>query len=517
MAFDVDFYTFAKEVNSTAQPPSNTKVTKSCKANGRIDIINPSISLQLGLGGTDSPVAYNYCYIQIFGRYYFIENWEWEGGLWTAHCAVDVLATYKTNINNMTAYVVRSAHSFDETISDALYQGKEEFTIVRNTGDTPWITSIWNGTVVVGITGDNVTNYFKFQYNNFLAFIQSLLSNAYVSDVVGTWQLDAYSEAKSIVDPLQYITSVMYIPLQDWDNMGNTVVRVGFGNVTAYCKSLSLGSGAVTSHDVYLANIPTHPLASTRGKYLNYAPWTTHTLDVAPFGIIEIDPSMMNGRIRVNYKVDWITGAVIARVIGQTYSNNAWNDMAEMNVLKGQIGTTIQIGQVVAKTMGTLTNIQHGANLVSQIMGGITGGGGTGGMIGNQLGLGGGIINTIGSVIGGLASGVSGGAGWIRDSIESSIPHLNTVGSTGSYVENISVLTLNTKFIHPMNENREQRGRPLCATHRLGDLAADVPESGTNIYHSGYMLLADPDVNFTGTATEKAMVVQFMVGGFYLA
>lgn len=527
MAFDVDFYIFAKEVNSTERPPAAEKLTKSCKANGRIDVINPTISLQLGLGGTNSPAVYNYCYIPNFGRYYFIENWEWAGGLWTAYCSVDVLATYRTQIYNMSAYVVRSAHSFDGTISDALYLGRELFKQYTLSYPAPWARSIYQGTVVIGVAGTGSTHYYKFSYVNFMKFMANLLSDDYVSDVIGTWGLQVYSEAKSIVDPLQYITSVVYIPLTSSDVTGIDHVEVGFGTVGQYihdkaweCEEIPLGNTSTTTETVMITNIPTHPWDSDRGEYLNHAPWTSYTLDVVPFGSVELDPSSFRGAIKLVYHIDWLTGNVILRIWGQHLVNNAWTDLIEMNVLKGQLGINIEIGQVIARGMGVLSHVQHGANLVSQIMGGITGGGGTGGMISNQSGVAGGVSGTVGavgSIVGGIASAVSGTSGWIRDSIESKIPHLNSVGSLGSFVELISTIWLNVKCIYPMFDNREQRGRPLCKTMTLGSLAANVVGTDGN-YHSGYMMIADPDVkNIAATASERSMIVSFMTGGFFLA
>ena len=522
MSFNVQFYSFAKEVNSSELPSGNGTVIP-CVANDGVDIINPVISLQRGNGGANSPTAWNYCMIPSFNnRFYFIENWEWRSGLWHAHCAVDVLATYRTQIRNMSAYVVRSAHSYDGTISDALYLGREEYELFNLPYNNPWSGSIWNGTIVVCITGSGSNSFYKFTYANFLSFCDALLSDAYVRTVVSDWGFQYDSETKAIVDPLQYITNVVYIPFADTDGMTSQTIKVGFGTVTANCKPMALGEAAVTTVFSYVENIPVHPWAVVRGEYLNHAPWTSYTLDVPPFGNIELDPSSFRGRIKLGYTIDWATGDLILRIWGQKQYSGSWSDTVLMNVLKTKLGVDIQIGQVVAKGMSVLSNVQHGANLVSQVMGGITGGGGTGGMISNQLGLGGGVsgvVGAIGSVVGGIASGVSGAAGWIRDSIESKIPQLNSTGSLGSYCEIASGIRLSVKCIYPMDDSREQRGRPLCKMMLLGDLAADVPETGTNnIFHSGYMMISDPDVKtLVATATERNMVVGFMTGGFYLA
>lgn len=518
MAFNVDFYVFTKEVNSTALPSSLNSTTFSCKANDRVDIINPVIVLQRGMGGANTPtdgngVWFNFCYIPMLKRYYFIENWSWEGGLWSAHCTVDVLATYKTQIGNLSAYVVRSSNSFDGSISDAYYPARQLYEFYENDHSSPWVSSIEFGTVVVGIACSGSTNYYKFTYANFLNFIQSLFSNDYAESVVGKLQLSLYSEAKAIVDPLQYITSVVYIPFQDWTDMTNTTLTVGFGEVETNCKPLPIGStSSNTISTTIIENIPSHPWASIRGVYLNYAPWTEYYIDVPPFGSIPLDPSKFRGAIKLDYHIDWATGNVILRIWGEIKVNNAWHDITEISVLKGQLGVNIEVGQVINRGMGILSHIQHGANLVSQIMGGTTGGSGYGKALANQGW--GGMSANVGSSFGAIASGLSGLSGWIRDAIESKIPSVNTVGSLGSFVELFSNIKLFTKCIYPTLDDVAHRGRPLCAKVLLSTLANDPNDSDK----TGFMMVADPDVNnIAGTANERDMISAFLVGGFYLA
>ena len=50
MSFNVQFYSFAKEVNSSELPSGNGTVIP-CEANDGVDIINPVNVLQRGNGG----------------------------------------------------------------------------------------------------------------------------------------------------------------------------------------------------------------------------------------------------------------------------------------------------------------------------------------------------------------------------------------------------------------------------------------------------------------------------------
>ena len=512
MSFNVQFYSFAKEVNSSELPSGNGTVLP-CVANDGVDIINPVISLQRGNGGVNSPTAWNYCKIPDFNnRLYFIENWEWRGGLWHAHCAVDVLATYRTQIMNMRGYVLRSAHSFDGTIPDGMYPARELFYY-----RTVSVSSLFpedpffGGCIVAGIVGSGATNYYAFTYGNFLVFIQRLLSNDYVTDVVQQkWQLDAYSEAKSIVDPLQYISSINFIPFsRETGSVESPLqLQVGFGDVEAVCSPIR-SYERVTSVTQNITGIPTHP-DDARGEYLNHAPWSEYTLDIPPFGAIHIDADKFRGSIQCEYQVDWLTGATVLRIFG--YDSNS-NPTVEICCMKGQLGVPVEVGQVVARGKGVLSWINTVANIGSQIMGGITGGGGTGGMIGNQGGVGGvtGAMGVAGSIVGGVFSAASGTSSAIMDAIKNKIPSANTVGSLGTYSDLKRNPTMYCQFIRPVEESNNTRGKPLCKEVLLSTLAADAN-------NSGYMMLADPDVkNIAATAGERNLIVGFMIGGFYLA
>jgi len=117
MSFPVHFYSFAKKVNSTARP-TGTPVSYNFVLKGPNSILSPVIQLALPI--TQAP-NWNYCYIPIYDRYYFVSDWDWsENRLWYASCQVDVLATYKTVIGNKQYYVLRSATEYNPDLIDTL-------------------------------------------------------------------------------------------------------------------------------------------------------------------------------------------------------------------------------------------------------------------------------------------------------------------------------------------------------------------------------------------------------------
>ena len=63
MAINVDFYTFAKKVNSTKVPSGTAALSTQCIIKRGSSIISPTIELDIGLA--TSPASYNYCYISL--------------------------------------------------------------------------------------------------------------------------------------------------------------------------------------------------------------------------------------------------------------------------------------------------------------------------------------------------------------------------------------------------------------------------------------------------------------------
>lgn len=78
-----------------------------------VDILQPVFIL------SDFDIAnINYCYIDKFKRYYFIEWTSQENGMFLATCKVDVLFTYKNSILTISALIKRQEFVYDEFLID---------------------------------------------------------------------------------------------------------------------------------------------------------------------------------------------------------------------------------------------------------------------------------------------------------------------------------------------------------------------------------------------------------------
>ena len=457
----VNFYTFAKRINSTKQPTgTGTEYDVIIKRSS--SIISPTIELDAGLA--TSPAAFNYAYISDWGRYYYVSDWVFNERLWTAKLSVDPLASFKTPIGSYSGYVLRSASAYDGDIIDTLYPALTKVTTTKNgtSQDPNWDVDFSGGSYVIGIMGKNngqnggAITYYKADSSAMRNLCNYLLdwSNYNVTDI----EEDLF---KAVCNPLQYVVSCMWLPFSPSNGNGNCFV--GWWDLS------SAGLHPLTSGMDYTRSmsftVPKHPKAATRGNYLNAAPFSKYLLFAGPFGAIPIDTAYLLGQSTLNayLKVDCVTGS--GKLIIEDSSGNHLEEHF------AQVGVPIQMGQ----------------NILNQ---------------GAVSGVTGGVMNTIGSALGGnplgmLVSGLEtiGNAAALSQSVPS------TVGGNGSNTF-INDWSLMGKFLDIADADDASRGRPLCAARTLSTL-------------TGYILCSDADPEIACTDTEDAAIRGYLNGGFY--
>ena len=115
--FDVHLYNFKGEptrVDKSAFLDEVGLISGALREN--CSIIRPTIVIQ----HYDNFIPlYNYIYIPIFHRYYFVRNiTSIKQRLWLVECEVDVLMTYKTGILGLDAYIARQENDYNNELVD---------------------------------------------------------------------------------------------------------------------------------------------------------------------------------------------------------------------------------------------------------------------------------------------------------------------------------------------------------------------------------------------------------------
>lgn len=485
MAFTVNFYTLKKSDNSTKRP-TGSGTPFNCTIKRGSGMLEPHIELDIGLN--QAPL-WNYCYVQDFARYYRIVEWYNDGPLWIARGVVDVLATYKEDIAATDLYALRASSSYDGRIPDMYYPAKTGCTFDYEPITTPWeSTSAAN--FIIGVVSKDpdygAVNYYQLNQAAFDKLITALNDDTIIMD---GFDIDDASLAlqKSIVNPLQYIKSCVYIPAiythgqyQLALNVWNWTIPMVGESIT--CRKLWKGRAYTDLPDI-VVSIPKHPQAATRGTFLNSAPFSIYTLAVPPFGVIDIDTSAINNidELTIKISMDWPTGLGILSV---------YADDLLLNRIEAQIGVEVVLSQVTKDYLGAAGAIMSGIGSIATAAASLAF---------PPAGLAGGALTAFKGAS--IMQGAGGAGSAIGNAITALTPRSQTIGSGGSYGQLYQEAGLYAQFFEIVDDDVNKNGRPLCQV---------VNPS------SGYYKIQDGDVPINGTAIEAAQIKAYLETGFYM-
>ena len=280
-------------------------------------------------------------------------------------------------------------------------------------------------------------------------------------------------------NPFQYIASCYWFPIAVSDIAGSnvTTINIGWWPYSLTGKAISQNVGSFFDG---VSQLPVHPQSATRGKYLNYAPYTKITM-YGKFGSMPLDPSVLEigDYIINNYLVDYISGECVFR----TYKadNSAGTGRKLIAQTQFMIGVPIQLAQIGRDYLGTAVQAIDAVKSAGMgaFMGAIVGG-------------------PAGAVAGGLISGAHG----IYDTIDTSMPQMQTSGVNGSFAGaeiNTTITIIN--FIIT-DEDITHKGRPLCESRLISSL-------------TGFVQCAEGDIDIPCLLEEKNRIASFLVNGFF--
>lgn len=504
---DIKLYSFRKRVNSTKAPivygsDPTVGITLSGYLREPSSLINPIFKIKR-FDNDASPDWFNYAYIPEFRRFYFITDWLWADGLWECHCKCDVLASWKSSIANIDAYVERCAGNADSTsiipdwdgsIIDKMYPTTTNFDIEQTAVTPGWITyTPETGCFILGVFGGEANtigtavNYWALNKTQMGSFMSYLLSDTFFDNAgFGALTTEPLSRnmAKALMNPIQYISSCMWFPFSaDSVRTGSSRnIQIGPYQLASGSgpQGYYLGGAATYSSYDFDVDIPIHPQAASRGKYLMYAPYSQYSLILPPFGTMPIDISYfeVGDKLNCDVIVDCITGK--ARLyLGAKDGQNSLLLKNRFYETSTQFGVPIQIAQVANDAM------RGNSSIISAVT--------------NNLGA------AWSTFSGQYGAGIQQTGMWISsigDAVEAQFPQIISEGVNGSFSAFRGSPTLTARFAVVIDENRTELGRPLCAVRRISSL-------------SGYIQCAEVDIEISCLDDEEKMIKQFMTTGFF--
>lgn len=332
MSISATFYQNGKKLNSTAVPTmiaGDFGIT--CELKDVTNLYTPTLILSAdlftdGLGNILNPMKFVYCYISDFSRYYFIRSWSWILGRWECALEVDVLASFKTQIGTSSMHVLRSASSYDTDIVDTRYPVKAVDASGSYQAQTYGsVYNVWN----TNIYGNDVTaGFFRVSIvNNDSSAIGAVSHYAVAGTVMAELMNKLYSSPtwmgitdvnisqdlqKMMFNPMQYITSVIWIPT-GFSTTGKTPIHTipyGWWSLTLTGDVYRITVGDMAMSITESIAVSHHPQYDAYKHWLQLSPYTTAALYFTPFGFIPLDTSKFYDatHIDLEVRVDIITG-----------------------------------------------------------------------------------------------------------------------------------------------------------------------------------------------------------------
>lgn len=484
MAYQVYFFQMSKKTNSTYAPAKESApLMLDCDIMDASGILAPTLIVN-----ENRPINYNYCYIHQFRKYYFINNWHYNLGLWTCDTQIDVLASWRTEILSQQLYISRSATHYNMSLTDTAYP----MLASRPSHNVISIPNLFNvdygdGYFVAGIVNTDTNTIGAISYYAFSASQFRDLLAALMGDVDDYGVTDISSElTKILANPFQYIVSCRWMPMLPPGYVyvsGSLSIGWWSYNVTAY----RLSSNAIYT-DTYSIAIPTHPQME-RGDYLGRAPYSEYYLVFAPFGSFSLPPEKVSGagRLTFNVSVDYITGLGVLEI---------WTlDGAFVSRVEGTIGATIPLAQIAPNvdnilSSPTFTDIKEKAATMAQ----------------NTSFLG---IN-ISEAVDGLTRPLS--------NIKTAITDVAT-GVVNAYISNFCPpqisgtnqgvnggrfdIALHAWFTAIGDEALAEKGRPYCQVDLIGN-------------HSGFVQCGECDIMIPCTKPESDAIKNYLISGIFV-
>lgn len=408
----------------------NNRVDKDVYFNGELalegtlrsstSIINPIFQIAYD----NTIIEYNYCYIQYFNRYYFIDNINSiRNGLWELSLRVDVLMSFKNNILAQTCIVARNEFEYDLMLEDKYLFTKYERKIsekdVTNISDSnidyiefckeystyPSAESKCN-VIVTGIgkfwTTDIYPTNQDINSNNFLPNLNSEQqfhycgtnsSNSIYSVGISIAMLRLFLQWLQDKGRYSYIISIIVLPYYtdvniEYGSLGKIQINGEQSDVSCFALKHSI-SEYVTTNKFKI-------LSTTSKSFLDYEPYSNYSLYIPYADYIELKASqILDKEIMVQYQVNYLDGS--AQCIVTNVSDNQIISKQEcqlgirvpissdnsydisilktQNITNGVISALGNVGQIAMSSLGianglSLLNFASAMGSTSLLIGG---------------------------------------------------------------------------------------------------------------------------------------------------
>ena len=476
----VRFYTFSKKECSTKQPGISDAYTEySCLLKSGTGVISPALEIR-----TDTnPSVWNYCFIVEFDRYYFVQEWTYNMGEWICSLKVDVLASWKANIESGSQYILRAGDAtvanlnliddYPATSTQIQHNQKvfgSDLSIDLESNTPRFMLGV--------INADGQNQPFAISYYALTSSQMHTLKNYLLTDNqwIGNVDPSATSveknQSKVEINPYQYIVSCKYFPfdipvIKSGGTPVSRQIKVGWWTTSAY----GYVPDDYTVQLDYTTGLQLHPQIG-RGYYLASSNYTNYMLDWAGYHFNIPGNSIWGANnIKVILNVDLATGQAHCRVLGlyvEGGNTTVWCVGEQTQDFAVNIPVT-QITWEGGKGVGFVNSITSAVSTIT----------------GRQVRL-----NSLREVASVVAGDTFGGS------------YNSQPGSLSALRAHLAPM-LTWSFVIVSGRSIYDEGLPVCEELVINTIA------------SGYILCRDAHLSLPATEPEMQEVINYLNGGFF--
>lgn len=463
---NVLFYSHNKRNNSLKLPTGGTSIP--CVLKDSTSLTAPVLELK-----TATRPLYNYAHIPDFDRYYYVNEWTYNKGIWSCSLSVDVLTSWRENILDTTAYVEYSSSSYSKNITDARMMASEEkmYSNWQEPAEHAMFTT--NGCYILSLISTDANGYngacavYALTREQLTEFSATITAQSFLD---GVWE----GIKNAFNNPFDAIVSCRWIPFS-YGNLQGIEKEIVVVYAASGCNGKLLNSNIVE------ATLGTQiPIRTENIDFTDAPPFTTGVLYLPFVGTVPLDLTAFypNYYLHIGIYCDVVTGDVVytlgsdANFFLSTYSGNC------------------------------ATQIPLSNNMVDSL-----------GMVASSSGIIGGLVSTVVGIVKKDAKMIKSGLGAIgigtAGEIRSAEIHTQTNGAIssriGSYVQTQIELTVirSAAIDHYGTERKETIGFPCFRTNLLGTL-------------SGYCQCSGASVTAPATDEELTQINAYLDSGIYI-
>ena len=465
---------FTKRQNSTLQPSTTGSTQVTCVLKEETSIRNPSFILS-------DPMP-SITYVQAFGNYYFVTDIiNMDAHRSEVACSLDVLATYRSSILDYTAFVERSASSYDVMLRDPALSIQQN--IVTDDSVLTDISSFLNKTGMFVATVFTKDKGLVLYLSNTLDIYKGILnSGCYDASDITDW---ISSKVAAAFDLDVYIGSVKWMPLDLSSHGLNTTLTIGpVGVKASYIPASAVIKAASPSYRVGEYQAISLPSAIYNDFRDSDPRFTQYSITLPGIGTVQLDSAFVgscihNSKTIYDYMlVDISTGQITHSI--QTSTNSQSVKFCEF---KGTIAVDVPIGKSRGNVLETIAAFVGGTSSAAS---NLAGGGGS-----------------PGSVISGVGQSILTGVNVIEAAY---CPQTSIIGGSGNHTDlyvNCDHIWINRKVFGPKQFPLSVAGRPLMQNVQLSTL-------------SGFCKCGNASVPVNARDADRAEINAYLNSGFYI-